>query len=411
VRLRPPRVAAATAVVALSVGIPLAAGAGRAAASSTWAATAAGDGIRVGVVVQDFLVVSDIVDAGGPAAQAVLNAFGDSKAYAAYPYPGEIVLTAHGLSQGAAPDYPLIAHSNPTQPSNDVKQGPYTLHAESADDASSASARAAAGGGGVAAGTTGSTAAVRHDDDGAVTADAESTLEGISVKGVLSIGRFHSRAHLVSTPDGPPVRVTDTEIADVNVGGQEVGITDKGLVLAGTQTPLPPDSTANAALSSAGITVHYVAGSRSKTSLVAPGLAISVAQDVAGVGETTVTYVLGQAAVSAQASGATNVGTAIDGSSPTFGAGAPDGPAAGGAIPVDGSASTAPAGIAGAASDGGADQPPVTAGAPTDRNVFGLAGVTGPSSSSLYLVVAVGAIVMVAAAQLFRLLAVKLTWN
>ena len=76
---------------------------------------------------------------------ALWYGFGDSRAYAAYPYPGAIVLTAHGLSQGAAPNYPLIAQSNPTQQKTDVDAGPMHLHAESADDRSAASAQSAAG--------------------------------------------------------------------------------------------------------------------------------------------------------------------------------------------------------------------------------------------------------------------------
>lgn len=373
---------------------------------TSWAAVAAADGVRVQVVINEFIAVSNIVDAGGPSAQSVVNAFGDSKAYAALPYPGDIVLTAHGLSMGAAPKYPLIAQSDPTQPKSDVSDGPYHLHAESADNSSSALAEASPGGGGVTTGATKSTAASAHDPGtGAVTAEAETSADSVSFGGVLSIGRIHSHARMVATPGAAPKRSSDTEVADVNVGGQELGFTDKGLVLAGTDVPLPPDSTANALLSSAGITVHYLAGAQTPTSTVAPGVSVSMLQNVPGVGETTVTYVFGQAAVVAQANGVARTAgaTATGGTGPT-GSTAPAANAAGPAANLStGSSVPTPSGSIASA--------PVTAAAPQVTPGYVLANTTGPSSESFYVVIAAGAVVFVAAAQLFRILAVKLAWT
>lgn len=374
---------------------------------TSWAAVASADGARVQVVINEFIAVSNIVDAGGPSAQAVVNAFGDSKAYAALPYPGDIVLTAHGLSMGAAPKYPLIAQSDPTQPKSDVSKGPYHLYAESANDSSSALAQATPSAGGLAAGATKATAASAHDPKtGAVTADAETSADSVSFGGVLSIGRIHSHARMIAAPGTPSTRSSDTEVADVNVGGQEVGFTDKGLVLAGTDLPLPPDSTANALLSAAGITVHYLAGSHTATSTVAPGLSVSMLQNVPGVGETTVTYVFGQAAVVAQANGVgTTTGPTPSGGTGSSGGSIPaastSGPAtASSSMPTPGPTTTTPTAAA-----------PVTAGPAPATPGYALANATGPSSESFYLVIAAGAVVFVAAAQLFRILAVKLAWT
>ena len=286
--------------VALIAPIPVAA-LGSPRVNSQWSGTAAADGVRVDVIVDGFLFVDNILDAGGPTAQAAAGSFSGSRALAAYPYPGEIVMTAHGQTSGAAPNYPLVAQSNNGGPSHsEMQQGPYDVKAESTDDASTAVAQASGDGGAAAAGTTRSQAQGVHDTKtGAVTSTAESTTEGFSVAGVFSIGRVHSYARIAS-PAGTTKPTSDTEFGDVLVGGQEVGVTNNGLVLADTTTPLPPDSTANAALKSAGVTVHYLAGSRSATAVVAPALSVSVVQDVPTVGETTVTYVLGQASVSAQ---------------------------------------------------------------------------------------------------------------
>ena len=373
---------------------------------------AAANGVRVGVVIEHFLVVSDVVDAGGPAAQALIDAFGDSKGYAAYPYPGEIVLTAHGLSQGAAPEYPLIAQSSyPTAGRSSVSNGPYALTATSTENASAADAAATADGG-VASGRTHSTAsAVRDPASGVVTAQGESTLEGLSFGGVLSIGRVHARVRVVSAPGAAPKKTSETEFGDVTVAGQQVGLTDKGLVLPGTTVPLPPDSTANAALSAAGVTVHYLAGYSAGPTAVAPGVAVSVVQDVPGAGRTTVTYTLGQVSATAQAGGVASTGSVLPpvGSPQRPGLPLSSGTTAAAAPPV----ATAPGQALPAAA-----QPPVAApqpGAPgpaVAAPAYRGAGLTtGPSAVSLYAVVAIGAVVMAGAAQLFRVLAVRLAWT
>jgi len=391
--------------VAMIAPIPIAA-AGSTTVNSQWSGTAAADGMRVDVIVDGFLFVDNIVDAGGPSAQASAGSFSGSRALAAYPYPGEIVMTAHGQTSGAAPNYPLVAQSNNGGPSHsEMHQGPYDVKADSSDDASSALAQASGDGGSAAAATTRSQAQVVHDTKtGVVTSTAESTTEGFSVAGVFSIGRVHSYAQIAS-PAGTTKPKADTEFGDVLIGGQEVGVTDKGLVLAGTDTPLPPDSTANAALKAAGITVHYVAGTHSATSVVAPALSVSAVQDVPTVGETTVTYVLGQASASAQAPGSTGgggtvVGGAVGGSSSV--PGLSSGPAA----PPSTTGTDSP--LIGASGEVAAS--PQTASAPGTPG-YQLAATTGPSSESLYLVVAAGAIVFVGAALLFRVLAVKLAWT
>lgn len=394
--------------VALIAPIPVAA-LGSPTVNSQWSGTAAADGVRVDVIVDGFLFVDNIVDAGGPTAQASAGSFSGSRALAAYPYPGEIVMTAHGQTSGAAPNYPLVAQSNNGGPSHsEMQQGPYDVKAESTDDASTAVAQASGDGGAAAAGTTRSQAQVVHDTKtGAVTSTAESTTEGFSVAGVFSIGRVHSYARIAS-PAGTTKPTSDTEFGDVLVGGQEVGVTNKGLVLAGTTTPLPPDSTANAALKSAGVTVHYLAGSRSATSVVAPALSVSVVQDVPTVGETTVTYVLGQASVSAQSpamSGGSTSSTGDvvgdSGSAPTTTSGSSPATTAIGAAGPSLTGTTGASGVT-----------PQTAPAPgTGGNTYQLAAHAGPSSQSLYLVVAAGAIVFVGAALLFRMLAVKLAWT
>ena len=396
--------------VALIAPIPVAA-LGSPTVNSQWSGSAAADGMRVDVIVDGFLFVDNIVDAGGPSAQASAGSFSGSRALAAYPYPGEIAMTAHGQTSGAAPNYPLVAQSNNGGPSHsEMRQGPYDVKADSSDDASSALAQTSGDGGSAAAATTRSQAQVVHDPKtGVVTSSADSTAEGFSVAGVFSIGRVHSFAQITS-PAGTKKPASGTEFGDVRIGGQEVGVTDKGLVLAGTNTPLPPDSTANALLKSAGITVHYVAGTTSPTSVVAPALSVSAVQDVPTVGETTVTYLLGQASAAAQApttggggSGVTSFGPSTTGARPTtVGAGTPTSSSA---------AASSPPSLTGTSTDSGTSPQSAPALAAPGSSGYRLANNTGPSSESFYLVIAAGAIVFAGAALLFRTLAVKLAWT
>jgi hypothetical protein len=406
----------AAAGLAMTAALPVLAGTASAAGSPGYLGVAAADGVRVGVIVEHFLVVSNIVDAGGPSAQALVNGFGDSTAYAAYPYPGEIVLTAHGLSQGAAPEYPLIAQSSyPTRQTAAVGQGPYAAKATSGEETSSATSSASGDGGTVVAGRTRATASTTHDPtSGAVTSEAETTLEGLSFAGVLSFGRVHSHVRVTASPGAKPVRTSDTEVGDVTVAGQQVALTDKGLVLAGSTAPLPPDSTASAALSAAGITVHYLAGYSVGSTATAPGIAVSVVQDVPGAGRTTVTYTVGQVSATARPV----VPAAGDGAIPAIGSPErpqlPLQPASGGGAVLPGSVDVAPVSPPGAApvaappAAAPISAPVASAPAPRTR---GIGFSTGPSSVSLYAVVAVGAVVMAGAAQLFRLLAVRLAWS
>ena len=142
-RLRWPHAAVLIGAVPLAAAIPIAA-AGSAPVNSAWQGSAAADGARVGVIVTGFLFVDNVVDAGGPTAQASAGSFSGSRALAAYPYPGEIVMTAHGQTSGAAPNYPLVAQSNNGGPSHsEMQQGPYDVRADSTDDASTAIAEAA----------------------------------------------------------------------------------------------------------------------------------------------------------------------------------------------------------------------------------------------------------------------------
>lgn len=406
-------------VPGLSVPLLLsAAPATSAAPAAVFSGTAAATGVSVGVSVDHFIVVSQIVDGSGPTAQAVVSGFGDSKAYGAYPYPGDVVLTAHGLSNGAVPDYPLIAQSSyPTQQKSDLDHGVYRLHADSAESASSAAAQGGGGQGGgggqdASVGRTSSTAKVTHDEStGAVTSEAVADLEAMSYSSVLRIGRIHSRVRLVATPGRPVQRTVETDVAQVSVAGQGVALTDKGLVLPGTTVPLPSDSSVNRTLAAAGISVHYLAGYRAGSEVVSPGVAVSVTHDVPGAGPGVVTYTLGRVAASAVPGD--SVGASLTGGLLPVPAGT--GTSGGGAVGVTSGVGAPPAG-AGAPlpATGAAAAAPAAGSAPqlaTTRSAPAGLRRALPSSPSFYAVLVLAACAAFGSALLFRILAVRLAWT
>src|SRR5438445_6738615 len=83
-----------------------------ASAESSFNGVAGADGVRLTVFNATAPVAQTPVDGGGPTAQASLDSLGSSKAFASYPYPGDILIAVPGLLAGltglpAPPGYPL----------------------------------------------------------------------------------------------------------------------------------------------------------------------------------------------------------------------------------------------------------------------------------------------------------------
>lgn len=86
------RVAGVVGAAGLVVPMPPAA-----AEPLRYQAAAAADGARLSVAVPGATVVDQIIDGGGPTAQAALSSLGGSSALAAQPYPGELAIIGPGL--------------------------------------------------------------------------------------------------------------------------------------------------------------------------------------------------------------------------------------------------------------------------------------------------------------------------
>lgn len=255
-------------------------------ARASWAsyeAVAVADGVRVLVNVPGAPVQDTAADAGSPTAQARLDGFGSSTAYAAAPFPGDVVLNVPGIASGAidqdVPAYPLIAaSSHPTQPETSAGGG--ALSARSAATTSAANATS---------GPATSTAEVSRNGD-ALHASATALVEGFSV-GPLSLARVTATATAQRAPDGTVARSSKLEV-----------------------TGMPDDL---AGLQQQGITVRYLDEAERPDGVVSPGLEVTAAVPIGlGVsGTSTITWTLGRATalVPATAAPALAVAAPVDG--------------------------------------------------------------------------------------------------
>ena len=271
-------------------------------------ASAAADGARLSITVPGATVVDQIIDGGGPTAQAAIDSLGGSSALAAQPYPGELAIIGPGLGAsliGAPqpPAYPFVAASrHPSTPEQSVEPNPgYSLVARSTESASEASARSGSADEAAKTLLTQATATVEAGPE-QIVAEASNRVEALTV-GPLSIASAVSSARVVGKPTGEPERQSSLVVDGIAIAGQAVGFTDAGFVTPGGATPLPSSDPLLQALASAGVTMSYLAPETTPTGVVAPGLRIVTTQEVPGAGRTaTVSLTLGRASAHAQAS-------------------------------------------------------------------------------------------------------------
>lgn len=400
---------------------------------SNFSAVGSAQGVQGEVDNTGFLV--DEEDADAPAAQAALDSEGGSVAYAAEPYPGDSVLTALGLENVPASDYPLLAQSSyPTAPHASVSAPGISLIAGSQSLSSSADATSGGQSGTAASvGNLSATAAVQCQTDGSVSATALSDDQSLSFgAGVLRLGLVRSEATAVTAADGKSVLTSQLEASQVTVAGQAAELTPAGLVAEGSAVSLPSSSQLAQVLAAAGIRVAYLAASRDSDGhgVVAPGLVITVSHSGYATQPTAVNYVLGQAHASARVGVAGDFGSATGAGLPLT-ISTPSGSTGSNVSAVGTGAATSSAGPngRGSRSSGLVGQvPPPTVGSAGPASVPSVnpSGSSGDgqtaalqlvpavsvfSSFSLYLVIVVGACVLLVVAVLVKMIGVKLKWT
>jgi hypothetical protein len=248
---------------------------------------------------------------------------------------------------------------------------------------------------------TSHTSVVRDSNSQALTATAVAEITPFSVSNVLRIGDIQGTASATYDPSanaGKPRLSSSLSIGTVTVAGVELGLTDKGLTLAGHPI-LPVDlSGVVSGLATSGLQLEYVPGHRTDTSITSAGVRITYQKVLPNLGLTTVRLVLGQ--VSATADPGQPVGDngtgATGGTSDTGGSSGPISTVPPAPL-VNGGPNSTPALAPVPVANQLAAAPTRTSLAPTRRRTR--INIPIPNLWSFYPIMAVGGIVILAASR------------
>jgi hypothetical protein len=276
------------------------------------AISARADSLQVQIIASGLPSVpnGEITAASPSSAQASLDAT-SSQAFASAPNPGDLVVslpsTVNGLAAGQAPplpSYPLVVStSNPTTPTASQTVGPYQLSASSSESASTADARVglATFSPQVVSATSHSTVS-KDPHSGLMVAEATTEIAPFRLNDLVAVGEIRGTAKLTYDPNNPSAGVkkqTSLSVASLIIAGIEVGLTDKGLTLAGT--PLVPVdlSALTKLLGATGVSLAYAPKTETATSVQSAGIQVLFNKTFPDpFSDTTVKLALGQASAS-----------------------------------------------------------------------------------------------------------------
>lgn len=288
---------------------------------------AAADGVRATVSLKDYLIVEDLVDGGGPTAQANLNSLGESTAFSSMPYPGSTAVTAPGLvstlSGKSLPSYPFFVLSqDPSTPDVTVRQPGYLMHAESTPDRSAAQTELGATT--TAGDEIGSFSTASVDFVGGTITSLGEARTRLSV-GAFELNGSYSRAVISVSPDGKVTKSSSFEASTIHLGNLVIGVTDKGLVAGQQGAPLDPARQVSDSITEAGVTVKFLPAVETADSVLSSGLEISMEKALnIGNAKGVVSYIVGRTFAQADSAGfssGTGTGTPVAGANTSSGAG------------------------------------------------------------------------------------------
>lgn len=293
---------AAVAGLAMMLPAAVASADESASGSDTFDALATAEAFRYQFGSPGFLVVERYIDFGAPVAQASIDSLGRSNAFASDPYPGETFIAGPGTLSGVTGlpnpgNYPFyVSTSYPAKPESTYDEPGYVLQAKSEELQSASSARHGGASGDSAVFFAEAAATVNYTPStGAVQAQSKALARQIDVGGVLKIGSMATSAKVSQLPGQEAVRESTFRVDFVSIAGQAVGISAKGLTLAGSNAPLPDGSPMAQALKNANITVQYLQAANQPGEVTSPGLLVTQRFPVPQGPEMISTLVLGRA--------------------------------------------------------------------------------------------------------------------
>lgn len=373
-------------------------------------------GVRATITIPNGPLASQVVDSGGPTAQASLDVGGNGAAYAAFPDPGPFIGDLPGLAKGLLqvpvplPDYPLRITADSTKPDVSVGTGVYQLDASQHADKTSALASSGVGVGANVA-LVQSKADVTVKDNGNVVATAVSDVQGVTV-GPLTLGQIKSTVTRTLSPTGQITTAASSEISGVRIGTIPISIDQSSINVLGTSVPLPIGDVANTLLKVFKIKLTVLPSTTAGDTVTTGALQISGPLNTGNLGtsEGDFAIVIGQASVTMIKGAAPSI--PVDPDSPTVDPGTSSGPiGTGGTLPPIAGAPINSGGIVPAKPSADPQMTPAVTN-PVMSLAAQLAGLRDAFGiSNLYLVVAFTAAAAFLTESLVRLLGVRGPWT
>jgi hypothetical protein len=285
-------------------------GSAAAQARVEYAAVASGSGARTTYEMPGYILVDTLVDGGSAVAQSALESSGLSRAFASFPYPGDIVVTlggtaaAFGVGPAGAVTYPFYALADPANPEAHVQDPTGALQLDASSTPTSARSSAVAGSGLGTIGQSGLQSEARSEEaeDGTVVAEATTVSQGITLgDGLLVVGRVRSTARATMSAEGAEIETDSSTVVDsISVAGINLSFGSEGLSVAGQQIPgVSAELLAQVTdlLSDQGVSIEYVRAEPVEDGVVADTVHITQTGVVPAPGspEGTLTVILGGA--------------------------------------------------------------------------------------------------------------------
>lgn len=378
-------------------------------AASNFDATATADIMRSRGTFQPGILADEFADPGASTTQATLDSLGDSKAFAANPFPGTLVVSlpatlAGSVAKRSAPDYPLIAQSSyPSAPEGSAGAGAIQLNATSGATSSKATATD---------GTNHSTVETTSDPKSdVVRAYAEATLSSVAVNDLFVLDGIRSTATVVRAPGEEPQRSAELSVARMMVLGQTFVVRPDGVELLSQKVPTGGDAQKTLQplldqLAAQGVSLSFAAPVNTPTGIVSGAVEIMYKTTIPNVGVSTTILTFGRTYAS--------VSNTAGESGLQAGTSAGDVLAAVGA---GGSVRSAPAsgGSSGSLGNGGVSAPTGSSNASAVATTFGRSATADIADktpvSRLYPVLLVAAAAAAIMSSLFRQFGVRLVWT
>jgi hypothetical protein len=268
--------------------------------------SARADALGIEIIATGAPVASEgkVAFIGPGSSQATLNQFSGA-AFASSPYPGDLVAalpsTVNGLGAGVLPPvpaYPFYVATDSSTKDDREEVGPYLLAAHTDENRSTGESRIGLSTFSPEVVSVTSRAEVTRDpDSGVLQSHATTRTAPLRINDLIAVGEIRTDATFTFDPSDPDSSTKTSRISagSITVAGIELGITDKGLTLAGdVLVPLDVSVLTNI-LAGAGIQFEVVPATETERSITSAAVILTYQETFpAPLLDTTVQVVLGR---------------------------------------------------------------------------------------------------------------------